>query len=159
MLKATGLQPEDFQGLLRLRASVAPLDSTTLRIQLAPYTHVHWMNDLEKVTPLLLSMSCTNLVCLTVFSTELLCLRALGHWINELGKVTLLLHSMICHGVGLFSSLQHRNVLFESPWALEEWPEECDFTTATVRCIDMVCQTACNTGCTDWRGWLHYCTL
>lgn len=50
MLKETVLQPEDIQSLLRLRASVKPLDSTNLRIDLAPYTHVHWINDLEKVT-------------------------------------------------------------------------------------------------------------
>ncbi|KAL3134029.1 hypothetical protein ABBQ32_008463 [Trebouxia sp. C0010 RCD-2024] len=48
MLKETTLQPEDIQSLLRLRASVTPLDSTNLRIDLAPYTHVHWINDLEK---------------------------------------------------------------------------------------------------------------
>lgn len=51
MLKATSLQPEDIQSLLRLRASATPLDSSNLRIDLAPYTHVHWLNDLEKVTP------------------------------------------------------------------------------------------------------------
>ena len=50
MLKATALQPEDIQALLRLRASASPLDSSNLRIDLAPYTHVHWLNDLEKVT-------------------------------------------------------------------------------------------------------------
>lgn len=50
MLKATALQPEDIQALLRLRASASPLDSSNLRIDLAPYTHVHWLNDMEKVT-------------------------------------------------------------------------------------------------------------
>ena len=49
MLKATGLQQEDIQSLLRLRSTASALDSTTLRINLAPYQHVHWLNDLEKV--------------------------------------------------------------------------------------------------------------
>ena len=50
MLKATELQPQDIQSLLRLRATASPLDGSNLRIDLAPYTHVHWVNDLEKVT-------------------------------------------------------------------------------------------------------------
>ena len=49
MLKATELQPEDIQGLLRLRATASALDSSNLRIDLAPYHYVHWVNNLEKV--------------------------------------------------------------------------------------------------------------
>lgn len=49
MLRATELQAQDIQALLQLRASTKSLDSSNIRIDLAPYKHVHWLNDLEKV--------------------------------------------------------------------------------------------------------------
>ena len=50
MLKTTQLQAEEIQGLLQLRATTRSLDSSSIRIDLAPYTPVHWLNDLEKVS-------------------------------------------------------------------------------------------------------------
>lgn len=34
---------------MQLRAGATSLDPTSIRIDLAPYQHVHWLNDLEKV--------------------------------------------------------------------------------------------------------------
>lgn len=48
-LATVGLQPQEVQGLLQLRAQAVPLDSSSIRIDLAPYQHVTWLNDLEKV--------------------------------------------------------------------------------------------------------------
>ncbi|DBA75355.1 TPA: hypothetical protein ACH3X1_010624 [Trebouxia sp. C0004] len=48
MLKTTELQAQDIQALLQLRASSKSLDSSSIRIDLAPYSHVHWLNNLEK---------------------------------------------------------------------------------------------------------------
>jgi len=50
MLKSTELQAQDIQALLQLRASTKSLDSSSIRIDLAPYSHVHWLNNLEKVS-------------------------------------------------------------------------------------------------------------
>ena len=49
MLKTTELQAQDIQALLQLRATTKSLDSSSIRIDLAPYSHVHWLNNLEKV--------------------------------------------------------------------------------------------------------------
>ncbi|KAL0021594.1 hypothetical protein WJX79_001497 [Trebouxia sp. C0005] len=48
MLKTTELQAQDIQALLQLRASTKSLDSSSIRIDLAPYSHIHWLNNLEK---------------------------------------------------------------------------------------------------------------
>ena len=75
MLKATALQPEDIQSLLRLRASASPLDSSNLRIDLAPYNHVHWLNDLEKVTEdCKKSLDCLGIISNVSSSIKLLAL-------------------------------------------------------------------------------------
>ena len=50
MLKTTGLQAQDIQLLLQLRGTIKSLDSNSIRIDLAPYSHVHWLNNLEKVS-------------------------------------------------------------------------------------------------------------
>jgi hypothetical protein len=49
MLKTTELHVQDIQALLQLRATTKSLDSSSIRIDLAPYSHVHWLNNLEKV--------------------------------------------------------------------------------------------------------------
>ena len=48
-LKATALQPEDIGSLMKLRAHKLETAADDLRIDLAPYQHVAWMNDLERV--------------------------------------------------------------------------------------------------------------
>ena len=48
-LKATALQPEDIGSLMKLRAHRLETAADELRIDLAPYQHVAWMNDLEQV--------------------------------------------------------------------------------------------------------------
>ena len=49
-LAAVGLQAEELQGLMQLRGGVTPLDPSSIRIDLAPYQHVYWLNNLEKVS-------------------------------------------------------------------------------------------------------------
>ena len=48
-LKATALQPEDIGSLMKLRAHKLETAADDLRIDLAPYQQVAWMNDLERV--------------------------------------------------------------------------------------------------------------
>lgn len=48
-LTAVGLQPQEVQSLMQLRSQAVQLDSSSVRIDLAPYQHVSWLNDLEKV--------------------------------------------------------------------------------------------------------------
>ena len=48
-MKTTELHAQDIQALLQLRATTKSLDSSSIRIDLAPYSHVHWLNNLEKV--------------------------------------------------------------------------------------------------------------
>ena len=48
-LQATALQPEDIGSLMKLRAHRLETAADELRIDLAPYQHVAWMNDLEQV--------------------------------------------------------------------------------------------------------------
>lgn len=48
-LKATALQPEDIGSLMKLRAHRLETAADDLRIDLAPYQHVAWLNDLERV--------------------------------------------------------------------------------------------------------------
>ncbi len=50
MLKTTELHAQDIQALLQLRSTTKSLDSSSIRIDLAPYSHVHWLNNLEKVS-------------------------------------------------------------------------------------------------------------
>ena len=67
MLKATAIQAQDIHGLLQLRTNTTSLDSSTIRIDLAPYQYVHWLNDLEKVRTRLHSLhplpACFNWCC------------------------------------------------------------------------------------------------
>ena len=66
MLKTTGLQAQDIQLLLQLRGTIKSLDSNSIRIDLAPYSHVHWLNNLEKVScavAVVSALNCSSASC------------------------------------------------------------------------------------------------
>ena len=72
-LQATALQPEDIGSLMKLRAHKLETAADDLRIDLAPYQHVAWMNDLERVRVNSGSFCCCDVCagCTSIHGSEL----------------------------------------------------------------------------------------
>ena len=72
-LKATALQPEDIGSLMKLRAHRLETAADDLRIDLAPYQHVAWLNDLEQVQESLGRLCCCDVCagCTSICSFQL----------------------------------------------------------------------------------------